>query len=122
MKTSLHSIGIVGSGNIAFHLAKELCEKDAIKLIGIHSRNQQTGSDLALICKTDFYKDLNELAKKCQLILICSSDDSIPHLAKQINLDEQIIAHCSGMISIESLKLASPNYWKFLPLTELYQN
>lgn len=116
MKTKTHSVGIIGSGNIAFHLAKELCSKEQIQLIGIHSRNQITGRELATSCKTDFYNSLNDLSHKCQIILICSSDDSIPKIAAELKLEKQILAHCSGMISINSLKEATPNYGSFYPL------
>lgn len=110
-------IGIIGSGNVAHHFATAFSKLPAINLKGIYSRNEETGSTLAKQTKVKNYNNLNEFTQEVNLIIICASDDSISKITSKLQLNNnQIIAHTSGVVSIDVLKSATENYGSFYPL------
>lgn len=109
-------IGIIGSGNVAYHFATAFSRLPVINLKAIYSRNEKTGSELAKETNIEYYNNLNEFAEQVDLIIICASDDSISKIAENIKLKNQILAHTSGVVSIDVLKVATENYGSFYPL------
>lgn len=109
-------IGIVGSGNVAHHLAHAFFNHPAINFSALFTRNKLTGRVLADAAQVRFVEKLEDLGEVCDLIIICASDDSISSISKHLQTDKQIVAHTSGVVSIQELKDASPNYGSFYPL------
>jgi predicted short-subunit dehydrogenase-like oxidoreductase (DUF2520 family) len=116
MSLSDLKIGIVGSGNVAHHLAHAFYFHPEINFNSIYTRNVKTGRVLADAVQVSFIETLDEFLDLNDLIIICASDDSIDNLCKQLKGKQQIIAHTSGVVSIEVLKQASENYGSFYPL------
>lgn len=109
-------IGIIGSGNVAFHFASAYSKLPAINLKGIYSRNKQTAQTLAKETNTTYFDDLHTFSNQVDVIIICASDDSISKIANQLKLQNQIVAHTSGVVSMQVLNVASKNYGSFYPL------
>jgi predicted short-subunit dehydrogenase-like oxidoreductase (DUF2520 family) len=98
-----YEIVIVGSGNIAFALAAAF-DKENHHLKAIYSRNEETGSKLALNYKCDFFQDITVPIVHCDFVFLCVPDNAIKKVAQQINpSEESIIVHTSGASSINEL-------------------
>ncbi len=117
MNLKEHRIGIVGSGNVASHLAFSFHKNKNIPFAAIYSRNTKKASLLCKKTNTIYVQNIENLKNYCDIIILCVSDDSIPKLAKALKLTSHyILAHTSGVVSINVLKSASKNYGSFYPL------
>ena len=110
------NIGIVGSGNVAHHLAHAFYFHPDINFTALYTRNKHIGRVLADAVKIQFVENLEHLSKVCDLIIICASDDSIEGISKQLKTAKHIVAHTSGVVSMNELSVSSNNYGSFYPL------
>lgn len=108
-------ISIIGSGNVAFHLAQIFFEKDLL-VEEVYSRNKIEGKKLAELVNANFNSDIKAVGLNTDIIIMAISDDAIPAVCKKLNLDTQILAHTSGIANTEDLKMATKNYACFYPL------
>lgn len=115
-------IGIVGSGNVAHHLALAISQHPNLHLQAIHSRNEKTGNELATNCACAFERSLQKFTNSCNLIILCVADDAIQKLVEQINIQEQILVHTSGFVSIQILNKHTQNFGSFYPLQTFTKN
>ncbi|MDO5615143.1 MAG: DUF2520 domain-containing protein, partial [Cruoricaptor ignavus] len=102
---------IIGSGNVAYHLAKAFNE-NKIPVTQIFGRNTEALSQISEETKIPF--STTELAD-ADFYLICVSDSSVEEISKIITKDNCLVAHTSGSLRKEILQ---GNYRKasFYPL------
>ncbi|WP_312075097.1 DUF2520 domain-containing protein [Chryseobacterium sp.] len=90
---------IIGSGNVAFHLAKAFVLNE-IPLAQIFGRNQtelqQISSELNIPYSTEKLSD-------AELYIICVSDNSVDEVSKLITKKDCLVAHTSGSLPKEIL-------------------
>lgn len=104
-------IVIIGSGNVAYHLAGAFSQK-GIKISQLFGRNE---TDLKAISQEfDIPFSTSEL-NDADLYLICVSDNAVHEVSGLITAENCLVAHTSGSLPMESLK---GNYRKasFYPL------
>ena len=106
MSTESKKIVIIGSGNVATHLAKILIKKghEIVQFIG---RNEIALKDLSLKYLVSFTTDFTKLNTNADIYLICVSDDEIEQVAKQLKLKDKLILHTSGSVSLNSIQQIS---------------
>lgn len=109
-----YRIGIIGSGNVAHHLAHAFYRQKSIQFTEIYTRNKLTGRVLADAVQVEFIEDIDKLS--ADILIICASDDSVGSIADALKGMDKIIAHTSGVVSIHKLSAASANYGSFYPL------
>jgi predicted short-subunit dehydrogenase-like oxidoreductase (DUF2520 family) len=108
-------ITIIGSGNVATHLAAAF--KDAgHSIVQVYSRDMQHASLLAYHVKAEPVDDLKQLNSETDLFLIAVKDDAIDRIAKELAQHNKLIAHTSGATSIETLLQYTSNAGVFYPL------
>jgi len=92
-------IVIIGSGNVAYHMAKAFSLKD-IPLVQIFGRNEnelkKIAEELNLPYSTEHLEDAD-------LYLICVSDHSVEDVSKIITKKNSLVAHTSGSLPKEIL-------------------
>ena len=105
------NIVIIGSGNVAFHLAKAFTENH-IPVNQIFGRNE---ADLKAISEELHIPSSIENLADADLYIISVSDSSIGEVSKKIGKKSALVAHTSGSVSRNAL---SGNYRKavFYPL------
>lgn len=104
-----YTVSIVGSGNVAWHLARAL-EKAGHHIGEIYNRDIKKATqlvdnlyDAVAITEPDFRKS------KASIILLAVSDDAIEEVCRHLILPpETVIAHTSGSRPLEALN-ALPN-------------
>lgn len=114
-------ITIIGSGNVAFHLAQVFFE-NKIDIVEVHSRNEKEGNKLAKKVNATYTKNIKEVGKNSDIIIMAISDDAIEKVSKQLDLKNQILAHTSGIANTELLSVATKNYACFYPLQTFTKN
>lgn len=104
-------IVLIGSGNVAFHLAKAFTEAQ-IPISQIFGRNT---TDLQKISEQFSIPFSTETLAEADLYIISVSDSSIAEVSSLIKNENALVAHTSGSVSREAL---NGNYRKsvFYPL------
>ena len=104
-------IAIIGSGNVAYHLAKAFKEAQ-IPIVQIFGRNKEELSKISTEFSIPFS---TENLTKADFYIIAVSDSSIEKVSEIIKDKNCLVAHTSGSVSINSLQ---GNYRKaiFYPL------
>lgn len=113
-----YNISIIGSGNVAWHLAPEL-ENAGHRIIEVYSRNQQNAKKLQnRLYHVELNKGLDFSNSQSEIFILCISDDAIEEVAQEIVLpDHAILIHTSGSQSISMLGYAATeNIGVFYPL------
>lgn len=108
-------IAIIGSGNVANHLAEIFFEKK-LNISEIYSRNIAEGTKLAVKVEAKFIEDIKEIGTNAEIVILAISDDAIANVCKQLHLNTHYLAHTSGIANTDTLKVASKNYACFYPL------
>ena len=97
-------ISILGSGNVAYHIARKL-RAEGFVIDCVFSRNHITGKSLADEVNAVFTNELVQLSSKSDAYLFMMSDEANAEIASQINLpDDKIYIHTSGSLPKEIFK------------------
>lgn len=92
-------IVIIGSGNVAYHLAKAFTEKN-IPLAQLFGRNEEDLSKISQELQVPFSTTILEDA---DLYIICVSDGSVENVSHLITKKDCLVAHTSGSLPKEIL-------------------
>jgi predicted short-subunit dehydrogenase-like oxidoreductase (DUF2520 family) len=111
-------ISIIGSGNTATVLGRILKKNDHVvnEIIG---RNKTAVHELAKELNANACMDMQQINANSELYIIAVRDDAVAEVAAQLNMDNKIVAHTCGSISIEVLAGTSTNFGVFYPLQTL---
>jgi predicted short-subunit dehydrogenase-like oxidoreductase (DUF2520 family) len=109
---------ILGGGNVAFHLTKQLLKNVSVKLIQVYNRNLNAINYLKH--KTSITNNLNEL-KKADVYIIAISDNAISNFSSKLNLPNKLVVHTSGSVEMNDLK-SNSNKGVFYPLQSFSKN
>jgi len=110
-----NKIAIIGSGNVATHLA-QVFFKNKQSVSEIYSRNEKEGKILAKSVNAKFISKITEIGKNSEVIIMAISDDAIAEVSKNLNIEGKILAHTSGITNTEILSIATQNVACFYPL------
>lgn len=92
-------IVIIGSGNVAYHLAKAFVLNN-IPLVQIFGRNEKEGKAISEELNIPYSSDS---LKDADLYIICVSDNSVEDVSKLILKKNCLVAHTSGSMPKEIL-------------------
>ncbi len=113
-----HKIVIIGCGNLAWHLAKQI---NKYNLFDIFIYNHQANPNLnefksKLNCHTEI--GFKNLIRDANYYFICVSDDYISSVSKIISpiYSSSIVLHCSGSLPLSEIKTKNINKGVFYPL------
>ena len=114
----MKNIYLIGSGKIGFNIAIAL-KNSNISILGIHSRNKESGNRLAHKVNSKYFEELI-IPRKTDLIIICVPDDEIQNVAKKIK--NSAVIHTAGCSDIALLKDCSNNYGVVWPIQTFLEN
>lgn len=111
----IKTVSILGSGNVATHLANVLYSK-GVEINQIYSRNIKRAKTLANKVRAGYTTDLAGVKDNSDLYIIAVPDDAIMDVAKQLTVNNKIVVHTSGSVGVDVLENTSKNYGSFYPL------
>jgi len=115
------NIGIIGSGNVATHLATEFAEYGH-QILFIYSKNEGNAQLLARKTHSKTIKSLNISDIDIDVLIIAVNDDAIKDVAEQLKLSgKTIVVHTSGSIPLNILSNFE-NAGIFYPLQTFTKN
>ena len=110
-----HGIVLLGSGNVATHLAKALFSS-GFKIKTIYSRTLESAKELALIVKSDFTNNLLQVPADADLYILALKDEVLESVIQNLKIEHGIVVHTAGSISINVFKNSFENFGVFYPL------
>lgn len=96
-------IVIVGAGNVAWHLAKEL-QKQEQEIVQVYNRSVQPAMSLARRLKCDFTTRIDDLYTEADLYIIAVKDSAIAEVSKSLVLKNKLVVHTSGAIEKDCIQ------------------
>ena len=108
-------VSIIGSGNVATHIAKALTKAN-VQVLNIWSNNVENAKVLANKVDASAVADISEISDDhSEIVLIAVKDDAISTISSQLKEYKGIVAHTSGAVAMDSLA-SHKNYGVFYPL------
>ncbi len=114
-------IVIIGSGNVASHLAWGL-QQAGFVLKQLYGRNVTTTKNLAQQLSIDFTCDKTLIYTSADCYIVCVKDSEIENVLTDLNLHNKVILHTAGSISIDILSRFSDQIGVLYPLQTFTKN
>src|ERR1700761_8815409 len=111
-------ITIIGSGNVATHLAAAF-KNAGHRIIQVYSPDMQHAALLAYHVGAEAIDDLTQINPETDIFIIAVKDDFILNVATELAKYQKLIAHTSGATHIEALLSVTDNAAVFYPLQTL---
>ena len=108
-------ITIIGSGNVATHLAAAF-KNAGHRIVQVYSRNMQHAALLAYHVKAEPLDDLIQIDPETDIFVIAVKDDAIGVIAEQLALHQKLMVHTSGATDLYALLAFADNVGVFYPL------
>lgn len=123
-ETNIKKITIIGSGNVAYHLAKRLWEC-SFYITQIFSRKVKNARFLAEQVNAEYTAQLMDIERSSDIYIIAISDDAIESVGEELSeiLPKQaMIVHTSGATPSTVFENNFQNYGVFYPLQSFSKN
>ncbi|MDB4902471.1 MAG: oxidoreductase [Mucilaginibacter sp.] len=114
-------ITIIGSGNVATHLAAAF-KNAGHRIVQVYSRDMQNAALLAYHVGAEPIDNLNQVNPETDIFIISVKDDAIISTAKTLSKHQKLIVHTSGATDLSSLSAFTSNAGVFYPLQTLSKN
>lgn len=111
-------VSFIGSGNVATVLAKQMFRR-GFTIVDVFSKQIYHAQQLAETISARAIDDLKNLALTADLFIIAVNDKSISQIVNQLSLNDKLVLHTAGAVSIEVLKNASISYGVLYPIQTL---
>lgn len=108
-------ITIIGSGNVATHLAAAF-KNAGHRIVQVYSRDAQNAALLAYHVKAEPIDDLEQINPDTDLFVISIKDDAIGPVAGQLAKYDKLMVHTSGATHMFALQAYSEQAGVFYPL------
>jgi len=108
-------ITIIGSGNLATHLAAAF-KNAGHAIVQVYSRDMRNASLLAYHVKAEAIDSLEQINPETDLFVIAVKDDAIEPIAAELAKYNKMIVHTSGATSLQILQKYAQNAGVFYPL------
>ena len=103
MSTLKLNIVIVGTGNVAWHLAKELQKKEQ-NILQVYNRSIEPAVALSRRLKCEFTTQIEDIDRNADLYILTVKDSVIGEVSACLNLKNKLVVHTSGAIDQNTIK------------------
>src|SRR5665213_330738 len=114
-------ITIIGSGNVATHLAAAF-KNAGHRIVQVYSRNMQNAALLAYHVGAEAIGDLSHINPEADIFIISVNDDAIVSMAQGLAKYGKLTMHTSGAVSLEALSAIIAKAGVFYPLQTFSKN
>lgn len=108
-------IALIGSGNVATHLAQAL-KTAGLDLTQIWSRRLENAEQLAKKTGARWISSLEELDNDIELVIVAVKDDAVASIVDQLAAFNGTVVHTSGAVSMEVFQSKVAHYGVLYPL------
>ncbi|WP_299580003.1 Rossmann-like and DUF2520 domain-containing protein [Mucilaginibacter sp.] len=114
-------ITIIGSGNVATHLAAAF-KNAGHRIAQVYSRDMHNASLLAYHVGAEAIDDLDQINPETDIFIISVKDDVIKSIAEALTKHGKLIVHTSGATDLQAISAFTNNAGVFYPLQTLSKN
>lgn len=107
-------ITIIGSGNVAWHLAVAF-HKKGVAINKVISRNKEQGQLLADLVNSSYSNSLDDIPQSSSLVIIAVADSAVVDILKGIQIKDIPIVHTSGSLPLSVFGTDFANAGVFYP-------
>ena len=111
-------IVIIGTGNVATVMTRKL-KAAGHTILQVFGRNPGKAAALASEAATVFCTDWTAINQHADVYLLCVADSALAQAAAHLHLQQQLVVHTAGAVSIDILKNTSAQYGVFYPFQSL---
>ncbi len=111
-------VTIIGTGNVATVLGK-LIYKNHHTINQVYGRNLIAVNELANSVNAEAISDINKINNDAEIYLVAVSDNSIESICNLLKINNKIIIHTAGSVSLKVLKNVSTNYGVLYPIQSI---
>lgn len=108
-------ITLIGSGNVATHLAAAL-KNAGHRLVQVYSPNMQHAALLAYHVGAEPVDNMAALSMETDLLIIAVKDDAIAEIIPHLSRLQKLIVHTSGAVNLQTILDANLQAGVFYPL------
>ncbi len=114
------NIVIIGSGNVATHLAIAFL-KAGHRITAVISRNENNAAQIAEKTKSKYSSDFNDIPAASDFIILAVKDEAVAEIASKPNAGNAIVAHTSGSVEMNVFQNHAANFGVFYPLQTFHK-
>jgi len=114
------NIVIIGSGNVATHLAIAL-KKAGHAILSVISRNAENASLIAEKINSQFSSDFSSVPSEADFIIVAVKDEAVAEIVSKLNTGNAIVAHTSGSIDMNVFQNHAKFFGVFYPLQTFHK-
>jgi len=111
----IKNIIIVGTGNVAYHLAKALT-RAGLNVLEVVAHSEKSAARFARDMKLPVVTSVPGILESVDLYILAVNDDQIVHAARSIRAGNSLVVHTSGSVPLSTLNGVSANTGVFYPL------
>lgn len=115
MNNARKTIGFIGAGNVATHLATRL-NRLGHSVVAVASRNYESAKSLAAKIGAEAIQSLDTFPSDLDFIIIAATDGSIAQIAKELPSTRAVVVHTSGSVPLGALSSKHPRAAVLYPL------
>src|ERR1700712_2544567 len=108
-------ISIIGSGNVATHLAAAF-KNAGHKIVQVYSPNYQNSALLAYHVNAVAINEIAQVDTHTDVFVIAVKDDVIENIARQLAPYKKLTVHTSGATTLQAISQYNPASGVFYPL------
>jgi predicted short-subunit dehydrogenase-like oxidoreductase (DUF2520 family) len=108
-------ITLIGSGNVATHLAAAF-KNAGHKIVQVYSPNYQNAALLAYHVGANAVDDLENIETETDIFIIAVKDDAIEYIAEKLAIYQKLTVHTSGATHLEAILQYNALSGVFYPL------
>jgi predicted short-subunit dehydrogenase-like oxidoreductase (DUF2520 family) len=116
-----YRIVIIGSGNLGTRLAIEF-HKKGFTIEQVYSRTRSSANRLASKINTHYATSPGKIMPGADIYFVALKDSAFDEVLPHVPIEDNLLVHCSGSISLSSIKKYSKNTGVFYPLQTLSRN
>ncbi len=114
------NIVIIGSGNVATHLAIAFL-KAGHRILSVISRNENNAAQIAEKTRSHYSSDFTAIASDTDFIIIAVKDEAVAEIVSKLNVGNAILAHTSGSVEMNVFQNHAKNFGVFYPLQTFHK-
>lgn len=119
-------VSIIGAGNVATVLGRELCGVNRVdkvnkvykvyKVVQVYARDAVSANQLAADLGAEAITDLSRLDGSADLYLVAVTDEALPEIAACLALKNRLVIHTAGSVPKTVLQHVSTRYGVLWPM------
>lgn len=118
---SVKKIVFIGAGNVAFHLAQTLRQKN-YSICQIYNRTLEAAKALGNLCECSYTNDISDIKKDADIYIYALKDDVISEVCSKIEFNSGLHLHTAGSVDMQVFATQQSHYGVIYPLQTFTKN